>query len=216
MLKINRLDFLISIYIFCLVAAELMGGKTFPIGNLVGLPLNTSVAVFFIILIYSINDIITEVYGKERTRSLIRSGLVVVFLIIVFSLLFTALPPSKRFAPNEGAYDLIFGLSVRFSIASLIAFATAEFLDVLVFVKVREKFGKKFLWLRTNASNFVSQFVDTTVFMTIAFYSLSTPFNENAIYIIGLMLPYWLIKCFISVLETPLVYLGVNWLRKDR
>lgn len=193
-----------------------MGGKTFPVANLWGFRLNQSVAIFFIPLIYSINDIITEVYGKERTRSLIRSALFVVFLVFLSAIFFTYLPPSIRFQAKESAYDTIFGLSARFAAASLTAFALAEFLDVYIFAKIRQRLGKKSLWLRTNASNFISQFVDTVVFVTLAFYALNRPFGDNFTFLAGIILPYWLLKCFMSVIETPLVYLGVSWLKKDK
>lgn len=216
MFKIQKFDLLVSVYIFCICVAELMGGKTFPLVNLFGYQLNASVAIFVLPLIFTINDVITEVYGKERTRSIIRSGLITIFLILLFSLFATNLPPSSRFSASEKAYDIIFGLSARIAAASLTAFTLAEFMDVFIFAKIREKFGKQALWFRNNASNFVSQFVDTTVFMFLAFYTLDKSFNENFPFLISLILPYWLLKCFMSVIETPVVYLGVNWLKKDR
>lgn len=216
MFKIQKLDFLISVYIFCICAAELMGAKTFPLIKLFGYQLNASVAIFLLPLIFTINDVITEVYGKERTRSIIRSGLFIIFLIFAFSILTTNLPPSTRFITSEKAYDTIFGLSARIAAASLVAFTLAEFMDVFIFAKIREKLGKKALWFRNNASNFVSQFVDTSVFMFLAFYSLDKNFNDNFPFLISLIIPYWLLKCFMSVIETPLVYLGVNWLKKDK
>lgn len=216
MFKIEKLDLLISIYIFCIAVAELMGGKTFPLVNLFGYQLNASVAIFVLPLIFTINDVITEVFGKERTRSVIRSGLFVILLILLFSLLATNLPPSLRFEKTEGAYDIIFGLSARIAAASLTAFALAEFLDVFIFAKIRQRFGKKALWFRNNASNFSSQFVDTTVFMFLAFYAFDKSFDSNISFLISLILPYWLLKCFMSIMETPFVYIGVKWLAKDK
>ena len=81
MFKVEKLDLLISIYIFCIAVAELMGGKTFPLVKLFGYQLNASVAIFVLPLIFTINDVITEVFGKERTRSVIRSGLFIISLI---------------------------------------------------------------------------------------------------------------------------------------
>ena len=214
-MKIQKLDLLISIYIFCIAVAELMGGKTFPLVNILGYQLNASVAIFVLPLIFTINDIITEVYGKERTRSIIRSGLIVIALILLFSLLATALPPSNRFEPSEKAYDLIFSTSARIAGASLTAFTLAEFLDVFIFARIRQKLGKSKLWLRNNASNFLAQFVDTVVFMTLAFYALDKSLINNINFLWSLILPYWLLKSFMSVIETPFVYLGVNWLKKD-
>jgi len=216
MFKVKKLDLLISIYIVCISISELMGAKTFPLINILGYQLNASVAIFVLPLIYSINDVITEVYGKERTRSIIRSGLLIIFIILIFSLLATSLPPSSRFEASESAYDAIFGLSARIAAASLTAFIIAEFLDVYIFVKIRERFGKKSLWLRTNISNFLSQFMDTFVFMFLAFYAFDKSLDDNFGFLFSLILPYWLLKCFMSVIETPFVYLGVKWLKKGK
>ncbi|HUQ84816.1 MAG TPA: queuosine precursor transporter [Candidatus Limnocylindrales bacterium] len=216
MFKIQKLDFLISLYIFCICVAELMGGKVFHLFKIGSFPLNASVAIFTLPIIFSINDIITEVYGKERARSVVRSGLVMVALIFLFVLLATNLPPSMRFQAKEQAYDTIFGLTARFAFASLTAFTIAEFMDIYVFSKIREKLGKGKLWLRTNASNIISQFIDTTIFITLAFYAVDKPFGNNFPFLAGIILPYWLLKCFMSIIETPLVYLGVRWLKKDK
>lgn len=176
---------------------------------------NGSVALLVLPLIFTINDVITEVFGRERARSVIKSSLVVIILLILFSAISVTLPPSKRFLPTEGAYDTIFGLSIRMSAASLTAFILAEFLDVLIFVKIREKLGKSKLWLRNNASNFIAQFIDTAVFMSLAFYALDKPFADNFNFLISLILPYWFLKCTMSVIETPFVYLGVSWLKHE-
>lgn len=213
MFKVEKLDLLVSVYIFCIVASELMGGKTFPLFKIFGYPLNASVAIFVLPLIYSINDVIIEVFGIARARSIVRSGLFVVLLVFIFSTIAVALPPSSRFISTNSAYSQIFGLSIRISASSLTAFIIAEFTDLFVFTKMRQKLGKKKLWLRTNVSNIVSEFLDTGVFMTLAFYAFDKPFEGNVIFLWSLILPYWLIKCFMFIVETPLVYAGVAWLK---
>lgn len=216
MFKVEKLDLLIALYIFCIATSELMGAKTFPITQIGDFKLNASVAIFTIPIIFSINDVIAEVFGKERARSVVRAGILVVSLIFIFALLAVNLPPSQRFAPNESAYDKIFSASARFAFASLIAFALSDFLDVYLFSKIREMFGKSRLWLRVNLSNLISQFIDTTVFITLAFYGLDKPFADNFAFLFGIILPYWLLKSFMSVIETPFVYLGVNWLKAEK
>lgn len=215
MFKINKFDLLVSFYIYCICVSELMGAKTFPLANIFGYQLNASVAILLLPVVYTINDVITEVYGKARTKSVVRSGLLIVFFIMIFSLIATALPSSARFAASEKAYDTIFGLSARISAASLIAFALSEFLDIYIFSSLRKKFGTKALWLRNNISNFVSEFADTCIFMVLAFYTFGKPFTSNVSFLWSLILPYWVLKCCMSVIETPLVYWGVNWLKKE-
>lgn len=215
MFGIQKLDFLIALYIFCIAASEFMGAKTFPLTSIGDFKLNASVAIFVLPLVFSINDIIAEVYGKERARSVVRSGILIVAFIFLFALLATSLPPSMRFEKTEAAYDTIFGLSARFALASLTAFAVADLLDVYIFSKLREKLGKGKLWLRTNASNVISQLIDTTLFMFLAFYAFDKSFNENLPFLLGIIIPYWLLKSSMSILTTPFVYLGVKWLKKD-
>ncbi len=211
----KKFDLLVAVYIFCIAFSEFMGAKTFPLLTW-PIKLNASVAIFTIPLIFTINDIIIEVFGKERARSVVRSGLVVIALILVFSLLATHLPPSTRFAASEDAYDHIFGKSIRIAFASLTAFAVAEFMDVFIFSKIRERLGKKRLWLRNNLSNFISQGFDTVLFMTLAFYSFSQGLGANTSFLMSLIIPYWLLKCSLSVIETPLVYIGVKWLKHEK
>lgn len=215
MFQIEKFDFLVSFYIVCIAISELMGGKTFPLINLFGYQLNASVAILVIPLVYAINDVITEVHGKQRARSVVRSGLFIILFILIFSLIATKLPPSTRFKDSEAAYESIFEVSARISASSLTAFALGEFLDVLIFAKLRQSFGKRKLWLRTNVANFLSQFIDTAVFMSLAFWAIGKPIGGNIAFLTSLILPYWLLKCFMSLIETPLVYAGVLWLRKD-
>lgn len=214
------MDLLIAVYIFCVAAGEIYGAKTMPWGqyDILGFNLrfNPTVAIFFLPFVFTINDIITEVYGKERARSVIRSSLVVIIMIFFFSWIATSVPPSSRFASTESAYDTIFGLSMRFSAASIIAYAFSDFLDVFIFAKIREKFGKGKLWLRNNVSNFISQFADSLLFLTIAFYDFNMSASGNFSFIWGILLPYWLLRCAFSVAETPLVYWGVKWLKSEK
>lgn len=208
------MDLLIAIYIFCIAAAELMGAKTFPLLEW-PFKLNASVAIFVIPLIFSINDIIVEVFGPARARSVIRSGLFVIVLLFLFALLSTALPPTARFAGIEASYDAVFQFSMRMSFASLVAFAVSQFFDVYLFSRIRQALGTSKLWLRNNASNILAQFVDTVVFMVLAFYAFDKGFGDNAAFLWSIILPYWMLKNVMSGLVTPLVYAGVRWLKRD-
>lgn len=216
MIKIRKFDLIIALYIFGVMVAEMMGAKTFSLFNFSWLHLNASVAIFVLPLLFTLTDVVVEVKGKERARSMVLSGLIVVALVLLFSLLATHLPPSQRFAATESAYDKVFGATARIAAASLTAFAVAELLDVAIFSKLRQKMHKKALWFRNNASNFISQLADSTVFIFLAFYSFSHSLGSNLMFLFGLIIPYWLLRCALSVMETPLVYLGVWWLKDEK
>jgi uncharacterized integral membrane protein (TIGR00697 family) len=205
-MKMQPLDVLLALYITTIIAAELMGSKIVTFWGI-----NASVAIFLLPITFSINDIVTEVYGKKRAISFVQSGFLMLVFLLFFNLLALALPPAARFEPTNDAYNQVFGKSLRIIIASLIAFFVAERLDVLVFAKIRQRLGTSKLWLRNNTSNFISQLIDTTLFMFLAFYR-----PGNFWFIVSLIWPYWLLKCSMSVVETPLTYLGVKWLKNDK
>lgn len=216
MKNVQKMDLLFAVYIFCIVTTELMGIKTFPIAQFSWLHLNASVAILLFPIIFTINDVVVEVHGRERARSFMRSGLLVVVLTFLFAAIATALLPSARFAGSEAAFDKVFQSTLRISAANLVAFALAQVTDLVVFTRIRKRLGKKSLWLRNNVSNFAAQLLDTTVFISLAFYSLDQSFGSNSTFLVGLIVPYWLLKCFMSVVETPFAYLGVKWLKEDK
>ncbi len=210
---LTKFEILVALYIFLLLLSELMGAKLIPLGQIGDWELSSSVAIFALPFICSINDIIIEVYGPKRARALARLGLLVIVLIALAALLFTSLPPSPKFAGQSNAYNAIFGFSIRVSLASITAFAISQFTDILIFRKIRQRLGKRSLWLRNNLSNVVALLIDTVIFMLIARYDFSQDFAGNLPYLLGLILPYWLLKCSMSFLITPLTYRGVKWLR---
>lgn len=216
MFNIRKFDLVVALYIFGVITAELMGSKTFPLTHFSFAHLNASVAIFVLPLLFTMVDVVVEVYGRARARSLVYSGLVVIVLLILYAWLVTSLPPSHRFAGTEPAYDKIFHSAVRISLASLAAFAVSELLDVAIFARLREKLKGRALWLRNNVTNFIAQFMDSFVFIFLAFYATTESFHANVSFLFSLIIPYWLIRCALSIVETPLVYLGVWWLRGTR
>lgn len=213
MFNIRKMDLVVGLYIFGVITAEFLGTKTFPLFNFSWLHLNAPVAIFVLPLLFTMVDVVVEVYGRARAKSLVYTGLLVIALLILYAALATHLPPSIRSAKTESSYDTIFSASIRISAASLTAFAVSELMDVAIFARLRDKLKGRALWLRNNATNFVSQFMDSAVFLSLAFYAVHESFGSNVSFLWSLLLPYWLLRCGLSVIETPLVYLGAWWLR---
>lgn len=213
-LAMRKFDVLVALYIFGIMVVELMGSKTFPVAHIGSFNLTASVAIFVMPLLFTSVDVIVEAYGKQRARSVVRVGLLIVLLQVLTATIFTHLPPSHYFAAKQPAYAAVFDTSVRFGLASVLAFAASELLDVAVFAKLRQRMHGSSLWLRNNVANFLSQFVDSVVWTTLAFYSFHQSFGGNTKFLLGIIIPYYLVRVSMSVLETPLVYLGVWWLKR--
>ena len=206
-------DLFVALYFFCLVSAELLGAKTFPIFEIFGYKLNGAVGMLLIPFIYSINDIFFEVYGEQRTKNLAKLSVIILLMLTIFVFVAVSLPASTRFEPLSSSYNNIFYQSIRISVASLVALALSNFLDVVIFSKLKKRFKTVGLWFRNNLSNIVSLFIDTVVFMSLAFYALDQSVSNNIIFLSGIILPYWFLKSVVSAFGTPLVYWGVKWLR---
>jgi uncharacterized integral membrane protein (TIGR00697 family) len=216
-LKVNHLDLIIALYIFGVIVAALMGAKVMPFGEIGGLKFNISVAIFLMPLMFTLTDAVNEIYGSKRARQLVYLGLVAQVLMVLFIWLALSLPHAARFDSMNDAYAQVFGMSVRFALASITAFTVSGLLDVFVFAKLKQKFKGKMLWLRNNLSNFVGMLFDSIVFMTVAYYGVfAEGVGANVEWLLGLIIPYWLAKCVMSVVSTPLVYGGVAWLRRKK
>ncbi len=207
------MDVLVALYMTCLALAEIMSMKTIPLMRIFSYQLNVSVGIFVFPILFAINDVIAEVKGRARAKQLVYISLIMIAIIMLYSIFVTWLPESARFADGE-AYNLIFARAARISLASLLAFIISGLLDVAIFHKIKVKTKGKMLWLRSNLSNFISQFLDTFIFTTIAFYSFQEGLSANFSFILNIVIPYWSLKCFMSVVETPLTYWGVKWLAK--
>ena len=204
----SRLQILFALFITVLVGMNLLGGK---IVSLFGI--SVSVGIFMVPLTFLITDIVEEVYGKSAIKHFIIGGVISSIIIFLFTGLFVLLEPHTRYSFNE-EYRIIFGSSLRMIVASIVAFVLGQVHDAIAFDWLKKKTKGKALWLRNNLSTIISQLIDTFVFMMIAFYHLTPKFTF--LFIIQLAIPYYLFKVLFAIIDTPFVYLGVNWLKKEK
>ena len=194
----------LTLYIGSLFAANTLGIKLMPF--IFGTHL--SVAVFSFPIVFIMTDIIGEVYGKKMAKNFVLAGVISIILYLLYSFLSAIAPWAKESLWAKDSFNQIFGLSARFSIASVAAFMIAEYQDVLSFFFFKQNIGKKYFWLRSNLSNIWSQLLDTVIFMSIAFmgvYPLKT--------IVLIIIPWWIFKVLMGFAYTPLSYLGIYLLK---
>ncbi|MBP6946009.1 MAG: queuosine precursor transporter [Candidatus Pacebacteria bacterium] len=202
--SLKKLLLALAIYLASLFAANTLGLKIMPFLFGTGL----SVAVFSFPIVFLMTDVIGEVYGKRVAKLFVLAGFIATALFILYSFISIAMPWSPRGLWVSEGYNQVFGISVRMAIASLVAFAIAQYQDVISFFFFKKLLGKSGFWLRSTLSNVWSQFLDTVIFMVIAFagvYSTST--------LIGIMFSWWLYKVAMGFLYTPLSYVAIRLLK---
>lgn len=160
-------------------------------------------------IVFVMTDVIGEVYGKKVAKYFVWAGFVSTALFIAYSVVSLALPWDAAGLWAHDSYNTIFGVSLRIAVASLVAFIVAEYQDVVAFFFFKDRFKGAGFWLRSNLSNLWSQFLDTILFMVIAFAGVYP--TET---LISLIVSWWLFKVAMGVVYTPLSYLGI-WLLRD-
>ncbi|MDA1038188.1 MAG: queuosine precursor transporter [bacterium] len=201
-----KINILLGVFVTMLIGMNLLGTKVIPF-----LGLSASVAIFMYPITFLITDMIEEAYGKKLATQFVWIGVIAILLTLVFTSLFVILEPADRYTSNE-AYKTVFTQSTRIMIASVVAFIVSQFHDVWAFNFWKQKTHGKYLWLRNNLSTWVSQAIDTLLFMSIAFYQVTPKFTFA--FIISLAIPYYLLKIAMATIDTPFVYLGVKWLKR--
>ncbi|MBM3228864.1 queuosine precursor transporter [Candidatus Parvarchaeota archaeon] len=219
--KRQKLDLCYAFFVTCLIAANTIGLKVTDLGGptisftLFGLALKFglifSVAILTYPLTFVIIDAVGVVYGKKEAKNIINIGLVAIVIMAIFTFISLTAPAAARFA-YEKEYQALYAISGRIMIASLVAYWISHVVDINVFHDLWEKYKGKKIWLVTTISNVVGEFVDTIIFMLLAFYGVAGFPLE---FIISISVPWWLYKVFANMLHTPLVYWAIGWLKKD-
>lgn len=205
--KINlKIIIALVLYLVSLFAANTLGLKIMPF--VFGTHL--SVAIFFFPFVFLTTDVIGQVYGRPLAKNFVTAGFFSILLFLIYSLISLALPWAKEGLKFQDSYQAIFSISLRMSVASLLAYVIAEYQDVFAFFFFKKKLGDRAFWLQSNLSNLWSQLLDTAIFMTVAFagiYSFKT--------IVLISLPWWLYKVGLGFVYTPLSYLGIYILKYE-
>jgi uncharacterized integral membrane protein (TIGR00697 family) len=200
----KKLLLTLAIYLASLFAANTLGLKIMPFLFGTGL----SVAVFSFPVVFLMTDVVGEVYGKRVAKFFVLAGFIATALFIAYSFISIAMPWAERGLWVSESYNQVFGISIRIAIASLVAFAVAEYQDVISFFFFKKIFRKSGFWLWSNLSNVWSQLLDSVIFTVIAFtgvYSTST--------LLGILFSWWLYKVAMGFLYTPLSYLAIRLLK---
>ncbi|MBQ5365374.1 MAG: queuosine precursor transporter [Spirochaetales bacterium] len=195
----RKRDFLFALFVASMVMVNTLGTKIISI-----LDIRVSVGIFFVPVLFLVTDIIGEVFGRAEASRFVNMATIMLVVLFVMMGVCIAIPPNESWGMQE-QYAMVFGSSLRMTIASLVSFVVSQQLDVLMFSFWGKVTKGKHLWIRNNLSTIVSQLIDTTIFEFIAFWHLNDKFTTS--YIISLIIPYWLFKVVFALLDTPFCYL---------
>jgi queuosine precursor transporter len=209
----NLFSLLCGLFVTALIVSDIIGAKLFTLGPvdlyLPGIPqyripsLLMTAGILTFPMTFILTDLIHEFYGKKGARFVTYLGLgmaVFTYLILSFARILPTSPDSP--IPQE-TFNLVFGLSGRMFIASLLAYLLAQLLDIQVFHFFKSFTHARLLWLRTTGSTVISQLLDSFTFCMVSF-SGTLPFEQ----ILQIAMTNYGVKFLVAVALTPLCYLG--------
>ena len=163
---------------------------------------------------YVFGDILTEVYGYQRSRRVIWTGFFALALAAVIFWVISILPGEVTWQGYAGdqAYQSILGgmSSGGIVLASLAGFWLGEFSNSFILAKMKILTRGRWLWSRTIGSTLVGELVDTVMFVVVASAFGVFPWSL----FLTLTLTNYLFKVAVEVLMTPVTYLIVHALKR--
>lgn len=160
-------------------------------------------------LSYIFGDVLTEVYGYKRSRKVIWLGFFMALLMSVVFMIVGKLPADASWG-HQDAYDIILGQTPRIVLASLVAYFAGEFSNSFILAKMKIWTKGKMLWTRTIGSTIVGEFVDSTLFVIIAFAGTL----PNSL-LLTIVISNYIFKTGVEILFTPITYKVIAFLKKN-
>ena len=178
-------------------------------GKIVQLSVFTvSATVLYFPITYIFADVLTEVYGYARARSVVWQAFLASVIAGLIYQLVLWLPSAVGFDAND-AYMRVLGSVPRILLGGWIAVWAGGILNDYVLAKMKVWTNGKYLWMRTIGSTIIGEGVNTALFYTIA---LSGILPNNLL--VTSILSGWLLKTLVEVISTPVTYWVVSKLKK--
>ena len=205
--------YLAALFITSLVVSNLIF-KSFSIGILlIGKSLATHCLSFLLAFSYPITflvtDLISEIFGRKAANRVVIAGIFASFFSMGILLIAGVVPALPNSPIDDATFTKVFALSPIAVLASMMAYLFAQFIDIRIYHFWKNLTKGKHLWLRNNFSTFTSQFIDTfTVVGLLCIFGV-LPWNA----FLGLLISGVVFKILVALIDTPLLYLSVNWIR---
>ncbi len=153
-------------FMFCVLVSNVWEPKIFEV---FGLTLTGGLLLFPFSMI--LGDLITEVYGINRTRRVLFIAFALLIVYGVGTQIIVAIPPSPNWVHQE-AFAAIFSQTPRIILGSLLAYIAGALTNAYIMAWMKARSGGKHFSRRAIASTVAGQGIDSAVFFPIAFGGL--------------------------------------------
>lgn len=209
-------DIILGLFIAVLLISNIASSaKIIDLGfSIFKIPMAFDAGTLLFPISYVFGDILTEVYGYQRSRRVIWMGFFSLALAALVFWVISVLPGEVTWQGYAGdnAYQAILGgmSSGGIALASLTGFWLGEFSNSFVLAKMKVLTNGRWLWSRTIGSTIVGELVDTVMFVAVASAFGVFPWSL----FLTLTIANYLFKVTVEAVMTPLTYVVVRALKK--
>lgn len=173
--------------------------------NPVVIPLGTlkvSASTFIVILFFSLNDVITEVYGYRMMRKLIWSMIFGIAIMVLLILIMLSLPGLTTWPDTH--YRDILSQSVFVATSGIVAAILTSFMNSFFISKWKIILKGKFYWPRSIVSTAISAFFFTCI--AYSYRLIHLPISQSLEFIVTAYMIKIAVDLFISFPSTFLQF----------
>lgn len=201
--RARLLPLITGLFVATLLIANTLDTKIF---DAFGLYLPAGIILFP--LAYVFGDILTEVYGYAAARRVIWTGFAGL-LLMVGAYELARILPAAPFWTNQASFDAIFSHVPRIVLASICAYFCGEFINSYIVARMKVAQQGRGMGLRFVVSTIAGQFVDTAVFVAIAFTGTMPPAA-----LLPILFSAWAVKVAWEIIALPVTLMVVKAVKR--
>tara|TARA_B110000438_G_C15687811_1_gene595396 strand:- start:134 stop:805 length:672 start_codon:yes stop_codon:yes gene_type:complete len=205
----NRIYHILSgIFITSLIVSNLIFQKFFTL-NFFSFNFELSVGIIFYPITFLITDLVSEIFGQKKANQMVITGILSSIFCLCIIFVANYLPTTQWSPVNKETFNLVFGNTSLAVGASMFAYLCAQLIDIKIFHFWKRVTKGKYLWLRNNLSTIPSQLIDT--FLILFLLCAGGAIEWSRFW--NLFTQGFVFKMIIALIDTPIIYLCVFYMR---
>ena len=154
------------------------------------------------------SDILAECFGKKSAYKGVYIGFSANLGLMLLMLITIGYPPLSV-SKGGNFHDhlkLIFTPIPGVFFAGVVSYVISQVIDISTFLKLKDYFKGKYVWIRTFSSTVLASFFDNIIFYTLAFYVLNDFSIDFKTLIYSYILGTFIFRVFIITFSSTIMY----------
>lgn len=157
---------------------------------------------------YIVSDVLAEVYGFKQTWKVILFGFLIMLFVNVNIYIISILPAESSWLFQSDYENILLQLP-RISVGSFCGYLLGNYSNAVFLSVLKRKTNGRYLFLRTIGSTLIGEFLDSSVFVAIAFLGL---YDIRVLLVMAFS--NYIFKTVIEIIFTPITYKVVAYVKE--